>query len=437
MLRTLIYFLKRIDYILVPPHDFLEQSTWWRVKNMHLPGLFIKRKIGNIIPLMWFLFTLICSPIFIIIYILLNKFIPFKILKIDLSQIGTVAYLPVIVGWLNKNKNKNKILVSLPYLTMKQNNFIFDYLSEDIFKNFFFIKNIFLRFFLTSASWYSKSTINSNEFECFRNSSFSEFAFEMGKTIEFDINKKIINKTLEKTRIEFLNFCGKKGLVTLNLRSPLFYQESRKSIRNVSAINYAKSIKHLDKLGYSIVFTHSPGNQLLNFMHTHNINYRIFGERSFKGQFENLLSLIGCTYLIGSSTGASAIPLLKNIPVLWTNSHIPFQVPCKKNDVVIWKKFLLPNGEILSYEDYLNLEIDIPSVQSKIIKNLSINVIENTEEEIFQSLLLFLDLQDKRIDRNITMEKYGASSVSEDKNCLKYKWSRFSQSIFIKSFGEK
>ena len=36
LIKTLIYFLKRIDYILVPPHDFVEQSTWWRVKNMYL-----------------------------------------------------------------------------------------------------------------------------------------------------------------------------------------------------------------------------------------------------------------------------------------------------------------------------------------------------------------------------------------------------------------
>ena len=437
MIKTLIYFFKGIDYILVPPHDFVEQSTWWRVKNMYLPGLILKRKIGNIIPLLWFLSTLIFSPIFTIIYIILNKFKPFKILKIDLSQIGTVAYLPVIVGWLNKNNNKNKIIVSLPYITMKQNNFIFDYLSADLFKNFFFVKNIFLRFFLTSASWYSKSTINSNEFECFRDSSFSEFAYEMGKTIEFDINEKIDNRNLEKTRVEFLKFCGEKGLVTFNLRSPLFYEESRKSIRNVSAINYAKTISHLHKLGYSICFTHSPGNQLLEFMQTQNIDYRIFGERSFKGQFENLLSLIGCKYLIGSSTGASAIPLLKDIPVLWTNSHIPFQVPCKKNDVVIWKKFLLPSGQILSYEDYLNLEIDIPSVQGKIIKKLSIKVVENTEEEIFQSLLLFLDLQDKSIDRKATIEKYKASSVIDNKNCLQNKWSKFSNAMYIKSFGEK
>ena len=242
---------------------------------------------------------------------------------------------------------------------------------------------------MTSASWYYQSTINSNEFECFRNSSFSEFAFEMGKAIEFDINKKISNKNLEKTKKEFLDFIGERGLVTFNLRSPLFYDESRKSIRNVSSINYAKSIKHLDELGYSICFTHSPGDELLNFMRRERIDFRIFGDRSFKGQFENLLSLVGCTYLIGSSTGASAIPLLKNIPVLWTNSHIPFQVPCKENDVVIWKKFLFPNGEQLSYQDYLNLQIDIPSEQSKIIKQLSIKVIENTEEEIFESFSFF------------------------------------------------
>ena len=109
LVRYLISFFKRIDYILVPPHDFVQQSTWWRVKNLYLPGLLIKKKIGNIIPLLWFLSTLIFSPLFIPLYIILNRFKPFKILKIDLSQIGTVAYLPVIVGWLKKNRNKIKL----------------------------------------------------------------------------------------------------------------------------------------------------------------------------------------------------------------------------------------------------------------------------------------------------------------------------------------
>ena len=39
---------------------------------------------------------------------------------------------------------------------------------------------------------------------------FLSFSFEMGRAIEFDINKKIRNKNLEKTRKEFLNFIGKK-----------------------------------------------------------------------------------------------------------------------------------------------------------------------------------------------------------------------------------
>ena len=96
----------------------------------------------------------------------------------------------------------------------------------------------------------------------------------------------------------------------------------------------------------------------------------------------------------------------------------------------------MPNNKIISYELFLELGIDIPSKQSEVVNNLSIDVLENSQEEIFQSLLLFLELQDESVIYSDILAKFNASLVSNDESSLRYKWSGYSQSAYIKSFGE-
>ena len=157
LINKILSFLGKIDYQLVPMHEFIEESSVKRLFKKFLPGLIYKRKIGNLIPIFWYFTTFIFCPFTICLYFLLRIYFPFKILKIDLSQIGSVLWLSTIAA---SQKKKSKIVVCLPYFYNFQNQHIFRFLSKDIFKNFIFENNLFLRFIYSSMSWFKPITIN-------------------------------------------------------------------------------------------------------------------------------------------------------------------------------------------------------------------------------------------------------------------------------------
>ena len=136
--NKILPFLRKIDYQLVPVHEFVEESSIQRLFSKYLPGLLYGRKIGNLIPIVWYIITLIFCPLSIFLFFILRNFFSFKILKIDLSQIGSVLWLSTIAANQKINSKKSKIIVCLPYLFNYQNQHIFRFLSKDVFKDFFF-----------------------------------------------------------------------------------------------------------------------------------------------------------------------------------------------------------------------------------------------------------------------------------------------------------
>lgn len=431
--NKILTFLRKIDYQLVPVHEFVEESSIQRLFSKYLPGLLYGRKIGNLIPIVWYIITLIFCPLSIFLFFILRNFFSFKILKIDLSQIGSVLWLSTIAANQKINSKKSKIIVCLPYLFNYQNQHIFRFLSKDVFKDFFFEKNIFLRFIYTSMSWFAPITIDTKKYEFFKNNAYSEFSNLISKSIEFNIENKLEDIQLERARLKFINFIGKKGLVTLNLRNSIFYKEGRKSVRNVSGINYFLLCEYLNFEGYSLAFTNSPGDELLSKLRNNNIPFKVFDGMNKIGKFENLLSLLACKYFIGTSTGASVIPLMNNIPVLWTNSHIPFWTPLKRNDAVIWKKYFYPNNKRISFEEFINLKLDIPSKFGQNIKKYDIKIKQNSDLEILNALKIFLELQNPKAKRGDHLNKR-LISLKDYKVLKKFRWSSSSESLFINNF---
>ena len=431
--QKITLFLKKIDYQLVPPHEFINSSSSERLLKKYIPNLIINRKIGNLIPVSWYFLTIFISPLILPFYLLINRFFPFKVLKIDLSQIGSVFWLGTVASKVNSHNRKDKIIVCLPNFYLFQNQHIFKFLSPKKFNRFIFVKNIFLRSIFSSISWFKFANIDTKNYECYINNIYSECIEDINECINFDLNKSQKNKDLENARNEFIDFAlSKKGLVTFNLRSSTFYAENRRSLRNVNPITYKGVIKHLNDENYSICFTHSPGQELLKFLNENQIPFKIYGERNLKGEFLNLLSLINCKFLVGSSTGASIIPLMANIPVYWTNSYQPYWVPLKRNDVVIWKKYFFENGKKLTFEDFVNCNLHIPSKMKTSLDKLNINCVDNTEEELLNGLKLFLELQDCD-DSSIEKirKKYSAKYIQNLIFHKKCRWTKFSLSTAL------
>ncbi len=426
-------FWSKVDYQLVPPHEFVEESSIDRLRKKYFVGFLKTRKLGNLIPIFWYSATLIFSPISLLIYLCISPIFPLKIVKIDLSQIGSLLWLASIAA---QKKNKFcdfNFVVCLPRIFQFQNQHIFDYLSEETFQKFVFVKDFCLRFFYSSLSWFEFCSIDTKKYEFFKENHFSEFSKEISNSISFNIEKKLEDIELDKARLNFKSQIKKNGLVTLNLRNSSFYKEERKSLRNVSGVDYFDVCVYLNERDYSIAFTHSPGSELLAKLDALSITYRIFDSRDKVGQFENLLSLISCKYFIGSSTGASVIPLMRNIPVLFTNSHIPFWVPLKSNDVVIWKKYFLSSGDLISFEEFVNLGLDIPSRFSYLFKKKEIKLVSNSSEELLTALKLFLELQDPYYNRKQILKKYLATTLKDYTFFQNYRWTFNSEAVFLKS----
>ena len=425
--------IKKIDFQLVPPHDFIKESAIQRLRYKYLRGLFQKR-IGNIIPIVWFFLTFIFQFIFSPIYFFSNKFFKYKIIKIDLSQIGSLLWLSSLISNESKKRKGFKYIVCLPYIFNYQNSHIFNYLSKEQFSDLIFVKNLFLRFIFSSMSWNRFSSVSTTKYEFDKDNFFSKYKKQISKSIFFNIDKPIYDNELNDVRLKFLEKYQNKTLITFNLRNQKFYDENRISERNVDSSQYFDLIRFLVKNKFSICFTHDPGQGLLENLKINNFEYELFDKRDKAGQFANLLSLICCNYLIGSSTGASVIPLMNNIPVYWTNIHTPFWIPLKKNDLVLWKKFKYPNGNLLTMKEYLNEKLEDDYIKQKFITLNKIKIINNTSEELLNGFKYFLSIQ-KINKKNLANKEFDQNLISKHPILKKLNWSKYSEARFFREFG--
>ena len=214
--------LIKVDSILVPPHEFVHASSIQRLTNQYLPNLFIRKKFNNSIIIFWYLITLSASPIAIIFYLIIRNFYNFKILKIDLSQIGSILWLATISGHYKLCDKNLKLIVGIPYIPNKQNKYIYSYLDSEKFRNFKFTKNILLRFLISSISWWKFATITTEKFECYKDNIYSEYAEFIRNSLSTKQYKLKDVDFESKIKNNFFNDIKPNGLVTINLRTSNF-----------------------------------------------------------------------------------------------------------------------------------------------------------------------------------------------------------------------
>ena len=421
----------KVDSILVPPHEFVHASSIQRLTNQYLPNLFIKKKLNYSIIIFWYLITLSASPIAIIFYLIIRNFYNFKILKIDLSQIGSILWLATVSGHYKLCDKNLKLIVGIPNIPNKQNKYIYSYLDSEKFGNFKFIKNILLRFLISSISWWRFATVTTEKFECYKDNIYSEYAefirnslsTKQYKLKDIDFESKIKNN--------FFKDIKPKGLVTINLRTSNFYKETFNSIRNVNSEDYFRICELLNDLQYSICFTNPPGDLLEQRLIKANISYKIYDKTSNKGQLENLLALTSCKYFIGSSTGASVIPLMSNIPVFWTNMYLPIWVPLKNNDLVLYKNYIDKNNNKISFDQFIEVGLGEPDVMNYAgLKRKGIKVEFNTEDELFLGFQIFLKMQNNIKSNGINL-KENLKSIKDSPFHSKIRWSKGSESYYL------
>ena len=187
----------------------------------------------------------------------------------------------------------------------------------------------------------------------------------------------------------------------------------------------------LNELQYSICFSNPPGDHLEQKLIKANISYKIYDKKSNKGQLENLLALTNCKYFIGSSTGASVIPLLSNIPVFWTNMYLPIWVPLKNNDLVLYKKYFDKNNNKINFDQFIEIGLGNPDEMNYVaLKRKGIKVESNSEDELFLGFQIFLKMQNNIKSNGINLNE-NLKSIKDSPFHSKIRWANGADDCFL------
>ncbi len=202
---------------------------------------------------------------------------------------------------------------------------------------------------------------------------------------KIDLKQKRNEYCLEK--LKFLNIPYQK-LIILHVRDDKYRNDKgRKIYRNSNINSYIDSVNFLINKGYFVV---RAGRSPSKKMELKNKNFFDYSRSEIQEDILDLFLIKNCKYYIGTQSGIFDMAQLFNKPILLTNMVEIFSgYPHKENDRGIFKK-IRKFGKKINLADYLKYDFKYHNPAYD-IKDLSFE--ENTEEEIYYSLIEFLKAQ--------------------------------------------
>ncbi|MCH9610986.1 MAG: hypothetical protein S4CHLAM81_02970 [Chlamydiales bacterium] len=196
---------------------------------------------------------------------------------------------------------------------------------------------------------------------------------------------------------------GKKLLCNLGLppnakyicfytREPGYKNLSYNPLRNGNILDFKKSLDYLTEQGYFCIRTGDPNTRPLPKSWEKNPMILDYPHLGHSSPFNDLFLLSSCSFFIGCNSGIILTCDLFNVPKILINS-IPFgYLPLLPGDRAIFKKMKRAStGEYLPFSEAMRsctvLEIHNPVIY----KAFDIEVIDNTEDEIFDAVKEMLD----------------------------------------------
>ncbi len=194
------------------------------------------------------------------------------------------------------------------------------------------------------------------------------------------IKKKILTK---------LNIPNLNRVIVIQQRDEFYYNSP--TTRNSNINNLFETINFLLKLNYKIVRYKSKKSKSLN------ISSKFYKEMSindYNDKLEQFILIKNCKLVICYQGGVLGYDYICKTPFLLINA-IPLNINplIKGNDKLIFKKFFqkskkkyLSLSEIAKYNLHLN-------TQSKRLKKLNINIVENNSKEIIEAVKEMVNLK--------------------------------------------
>lgn len=426
-MKIIYKYHSKIDSQLLPIYEFIFLNRYQRVIN-HLNEI---KKFKNIFSNIYYFLKIIFLNLFSIVYLpiifLLLIFTNIRFLNLDMGQIGSVVHLDSIIKYniLKKKKITYILLIQKNYIT--SNNYLISLYKKKF--NIIFIKSFLIRFFLLPICHSKLITDDQINFEY---SSFSKAA-ESQVAYKKKFNKTIISipkidiieceKYLKKINFNFNKF------VSIHIRSKNFYNEIGNSFRNADLNTYLKSINYLKKRNYDIVIIDNYKEKLNENSNFDNFFLLSDVELKLKEKL-NIYFLSKCSFHIATPSGASFISSLFYVPIFWTNVHLPPLLGFHDNNINIFKKFYNQSTQKFLNFNELFSPFLLENIFSSFENDTKIKLIDNTENEIYESLLIFT----KNLENNNTQKNINNSMV---KNFLKNSnWSRHTNGKYCELFLE-
>lgn len=195
--------------------------------------------------------------------------------------------------------------------------------------------------------------------------------------------------------------------------------------RNCNINTYIDAIEYLIEKGYVVVRLGSEFSKPIAFYNDHYFEYSL---SYFKSDFLDLYLVYKSVFVIGSTSGATDIATVFNVPFAGVN-YAPFvESPLGKDDLYIQKRLKNENGDVIPFKDV----VDNPKYYSydgkKMEDDYGMTYVDNTAKEILELV--------EEMHYKISGHGYTASDINllqeyHEKFCNRNKWSNRGSPISV------
>ncbi len=392
MKKNVFYFILFLEKLLSPPPNFVLLNYNDRLIHYFYKIFKGKNILLNLLRFLRYSFLYLLSYFFFPISLIL-KFLNFKFINIDLSQIGSLTYFDLLIreSIIKNNLYKYRTFAIASYFNDGNS-----YLVNLYSRYAIFIRNPFFKFLLSPFFMSNIFQDNSFKYDMVNHTAYNSHKI-WNNYYNISKNKNLITfpkkdkNQIEKVLSPFINV---KKFVTLHVRDKNFY--GRKSIRDADINTYKETIKYLINLGFSVVRLGDHKSSELNFKFDN--NFFDYSKSNIKKPEIDVFLLSQCSFFIGCSSGPADVPKLFGKNSCNVNHFtLPNAFNFLEGDLTSIKKLKYKKNDQLVPFDLLLKDPLAKNPSLDLLTKIDIYVEDNTSDEILQTVKEFLGKSKKNI----------------------------------------
>jgi putative glycosyltransferase (TIGR04372 family) len=249
-----------------------------------------------------------------------------------------------------------------------------------------------------------------------------ESEFSLGiKTVSFSEKQKKYGENI----LNRMPISPNKKIVTIFARDSSYLNNrypkknwSYHSYRDCDIETYIEAIRYLINKNYVVLRVGSEYSKKLNFVDE---NYFEYSLSDYKSAFMDLFIIYKSKFVIGSTSGATDVAVVFNVPYVGVN-YAPFiESPLGKEDIFIQKKIINSKDEIVPYKNIISDSRYYLYDGNKMEHLYGLKYLDNSEEEILDATIEM----DSVVNGDFVLNKNQKKLLEKYQNeyCQKNDWS--------------